>query len=303
MKQFLGRTENQKNRHKNNLAGVMVMMLLLFACFQFSGCGRCSHSSDNSCHPKDSVHNSEDEPAGPNNDQSDIGSRDGNGQAIDTLLENELITESIPLGELKPYDRLHFEIEGREIVPQFTSIYQKSYSSQWEVHFCYHIDLGRNPPSYPSYPPFPPRPDYNKKESCYSFPMKGTCKHKWRDRSTNKLRAIEITDDLSRLRLKLEIGGKLYPLGKIVKRDKDTVLTSLTIAPEMLALATKAKLVVQKLTAQKVKTGFMGFGHCDGLGKKNFKTDGPMDSSMETVTRLQEFIVSASVEYELDHGE
>lgn len=300
MKQFYGRTENQKNRHKNNLAGFIVMMLLLFACLQFSGCGRCSHSSDNSCHQADSVHNSEDEPSGSNNDQSDTGGRDGNGPAIDTLLENELITESIHLGELKPNNRLHFEIEGREIVPQFTGIYEKSYSSQWEVHFCYQMDSGRNPPPYP---PLPPRPDYNKKESCYSFPMKGTCKHKWRDRSADKLRAIEITDDLSRLRLKLEIGGKLYPLGKIVKRNKDTVLTSLTITPKMLALETKGKLVVQKLTAQNVKIGFMGFGHCDGLGKKNFKTDGPMDSSMETVTRLQEFIVSVSVEYELGQGE
>lgn len=300
MKQSYGRTESQKNRHKNNLAGFIVMMLLLFACLQFSGCGRCSHSSDNSCHPKDSVHNSEDEPSGSNNEQSDTGGSDGSGQAIDTLLENELITESIHLGELKPYDRLHFEIEGREIVPQFTGIYEKSYSSQWEVHFCYQMDSGRNPPPYP---PFPPRPDYNKKESCYSFPMKGTCKHKWRDRSADKLRAIEITDDLSRLRLKLEIGGKLYPLGKIVKRNKDAVLTSLTITPEMLAIETKAKLVVQKLAAQKVKTGFMGFAHCDGLGKKNFKTDGPMDSSIETVSRIQEFIVSASVEYELEQGE
>lgn len=300
MKQSYGRTESQKNRHKNNLAGFIVMMLLLFACLQFSGCGRCSHSSDNSCHPKDSVHNSEDEPSGSNNEQSDTGGSDGSGQAIDTLLENELITESIHLGELKPYDRLHFEIEGREIVPQFTGIYEKSYSSQWEVHFCYQMDSGRNPPPYP---PFPPRPDYNKKESCYSFPMKGTCKHKWRDRSADKLRAIEITDDLSRLRLKLEIGGKFYPLGKIVKRNNDTVLTSLIITPQMLALETKAKLVMQKLAAQNIKTGFMGFGHCDGVGKRNFKTDGPMDSSMEKVSRIQEFIVSASVEYELEQGE
>ncbi|PIP94760.1 MAG: hypothetical protein COW00_01860 [Bdellovibrio sp. CG12_big_fil_rev_8_21_14_0_65_39_13] len=271
------------------------------------GCGRCDKNGGDSCQIQSETPNSTNNGGGngPGDDSGSGGGGQDNGDGDDSrtiterLLESELITNSVYLGIVKPDDMLHFEIEGVEIVPQFSGIYERSYASSWKELFCPLVDFPVRDfprPPFPPIPPIPPRPDFNKR-GCRYVTVPGNCRHRFRDRVADRVQEIAINNDLENLKLKLVIGDKTFPLGEIVKREENKILAKLLLTQEMLTQEREAKLIIQRHDAYSVKVGFIGFGSCDGNGRRNFKTTGPIDSSNATVQTVQEFTVSASVEY------
>ena len=60
----------------------------------------------------------------------------------------------------------------------------------------------------------------------------------------------------------------------------------------------EAALIVEEFAEENITIGFLGFGPCEGLGKRDFKTNGPQESSIIPVKKELEFTVSVWVEYE-----
>jgi len=286
------------------LKNITCLIFLVVVMLNISGCGRCDKSGDDSCQIQsespDTINNdngsgSGDDSGNGRNDD-DNGGGDNSRTITEQLLDHELITDSIYLGIVQPDDVLHFEIEGVETVPQFSAIYERSYASSWKVFFCPLIDPPVRDFPRPPFPPIPPRPDF-KRGTCHYITVPGNCRHKFRNRIADKVEQVVIKDDLKKLKLKLVIGDKDFPLGEVVERKENKVFSKLLLTREMLTQEREAKLIVQKYDAHNVKVGFIGFGSCNGLGSRDFKTTGPTNSSNLTVRAMQEFTVSASVEY------
>lgn len=301
-------TKNKNEQHffskPSLLKSLTCLIFLVIVMANISGCGRCDKSGGDSCHVQDESPDTFGDDNGngsgndPGNGRSDDDNNGGDNSRTITeqLLDHELITESVFLGIVKPDDVLHFEIEGVETVPQFSAIYERSYASSWKEFFCPLLDPPVRDFPRPPFPPIPPRPDF-KRETCRYITMPGNCRHKFRDRFSDQVGQVVINDDLEKLKLKLLVGDKVFPLGEVVAREENKVFSKLRLTREMLTQEREAKLIVQKYEANNVKVGFIGFGSCNGLGKRNFKTTGPTSSSNVTVKTEQEFTVSASVEY------
>lgn len=270
---------------------------LVLVALNLSGCGRCDSDGESACSGEEVPTHKPNEPTSGNNQHNDgdagnrdDGETDDNSSVSFQILKRELVTNEVNLGLIYPNDVLHFEVKGTETVPQFSDVYEKVFKSSWETEFCLNTD--------PHYRDFS---GIKNKTRCYKFPLNGNCHHRYRDNQREQVRPIEIPDDTSRLKLKLKIDDKIYPIGKIVKKEANTVKTMLIISSEMFNSVNKpaeAVLIIEKFDAENVKVGFLGFGKCDGVGKAKFNTSGPQDSSFFRVQKVQEFIVSASVEYE-----
>jgi len=278
------KNEVTAGKKSSSLGSVKAIFIISLVTLLISSCGRKSEVCPNG--PQDGERQScKEAPPRPTSNESDSDTDDGDrqndghnpGATTEALLHQEEVTNKIGLHTLRLGDVLTFEIQGTKIIPQFSQVYTRAYSSSWIKYVCL--------------------PWKNRGRRCFDFPLNGTCLHKLRDKLDDKREDIKILDDLKDLRLRLKIGNASFSLGKIIKREDGKVTTRLRINEAMLETGDFSELIVEQYPLDTIKVGLQGFGPCDGQGQRNFVTTGPTDSSNFDAQVKQSFIVSVLLEY------
>ena len=92
--------------------------------------------------------------------------------------------------------------------------------------------------------------------------------HHWKDQD------LIFPDDITSLGIKIEIGGRLYPIGEIVRHEQTIMATEFFITEEMLDASltyTEAYLVIQPMESEMLAIQALGFvdqEHCPETTEK-----------------------------------
>ena len=168
-------------------------------------------------------------------------------QAELEILKDAVVADKLFVAFVKAGDVLTIELSGTKSTPQFSRIYEKDFSKLYLI-------------------PAPPINDGRYRDRW----EKDWCTLLYRDFDGIGEEKIEFAENFQGEHLWARIGGKRYPLGKIVDYSGEVVRLELKITREMVRNDNGLYLVVEHPRLETiVKTGFLGFGDC--RGRKRFK--------------------------------
>jgi len=203
---------------------------------------------------------------------------------FEQILEKEQIVKEAFLAMVNEHDVLIFTLTGKLTTPQFGPVYERRYSSRWKERFCEPRDPGCRMCNL-----------LQKLMYCYDITEKGHCNLKYRDYNGRIEDTIFFTDSIDESKIRIKIGNNLYPLGKITYHEGMAIKTEFVVSKEMLQESNELSLVVVPDPNQgNIKTGFLGYGSCQGHGKRGFSHGGSTASATHANQIQREFLVSAS---------
>lgn len=203
----------------------------------------------------------------------------------ETVFESEKLTSEIALGQLQANSIIEVYLVGTKYSPQFSNIIDRNYQFRWTKKICI-----RDPICRMCLAP--------KLLECFESKRRGTCTHKFRDRSNDLKSPYLFDQDVLNVSVKLRIGKNIYPLGAIKDHFGAKVVTRFKLSEEMLSESNEVFLIVTpEPNMGNVQTGFLGFGRCDGKGERSFSSGGPTGSSQVANQDRVEFKASVVIEY------
>ncbi|WP_127718212.1 hypothetical protein [Halobacteriovorax sp. HLS] len=184
------------------------------------------------------------------------------------VLENELVTSDKYIAELKANETLIITFTGKVSTQLFSPIYQRSYPSGWTDREC---EIRG---------PICRHCDFLKRRICWDRRRSGSCNLKYRNFDGMNENDIIFSDNLNETKLRVKIGGNLYPLGKIIDYSAISMTTEFKVSEEMIQESSEAYLsIVPDTNHGDVRIGFLGYGSCFGHGKRKFYHGGSTASS------------------------
>lgn len=207
------------------------------------------------------------------------------GAQREVLIESESLSTEIPLGQQQAGNVLEVYLVGTRHGPQFTSIIDRNYQSRWTKRICIRDPICR-------------MCDAPKLLECFEHEQRGTCTHKYRERSDDLKSPYIFDQDAINIAVKFRIGNNTYPIGIIKEHQGTKVISRFKLSDEMLSETNEVFLVVSPEPINgKVQTGFLGLGRCDGHGQRSFSSGGPTGSSQIPNQDKVEFKASVVIEY------
>lgn len=183
-----------------------------------------------------------------------------------SLLKPKIIGSNQYLIEVKDGNLLRITISGKKYTPQFSRVRDVSLQSRWIEKKCIKI-------------PIPSMSGSKKKKHCFKIPRKGTCILRYRDYLKEKEERLYFSNKSKDFRIKLKLGGNKYSLGKVINSKGFLVTTEFKVSEEMIRDTNKLELVIIPLNKPKnIKTGFIGYGPCQGKGQRRFTVGGNKSS-------------------------
>ena len=196
------------------------------------------------------------------------------GPLFSKILSEQKIEKEIIVTDVQAGDILAIEVKGLRFTPQFSPPYVKTSTSTWE-RWAYIASRGVEGFGI-----------YFKEE-------RGDCQGTFRDYQGEREERIEFEETSDLFGLHYKIGKKTYPLGKILKHTGYEIIATLQVEEELLDGNHELKIVVQEgHPAKKVKTGFLDYVSCDGIGEQNFNPHLNTNSSEILVQERVSYIVN-----------
>ena len=194
----------------------------------------------------------------------------------ESIVEKENVISEIFLSDVQVGDIVILTVTGKKLIPMFSSTYERSYRSFWDDRHCERD------------------PIFSTKRICFDIPRRGQCNLKYRNFSGNVEQEILFSDKAEDSKLRLRIGDNLYPLGKIIDHGGMVITTEFFISREMLQENNELSLVVTPDPNKgNVKTGFLGYGSCQGRGRRHFRHEGSTSNRTYENRIKRAFIVTA----------
>ncbi len=196
------------------------------------------------------------------------------------IVEKEKVTGETYLSDVKVGDTIVLTVTGKMFSPMFSSVYQRAHRSFWDIRHC------ERDPICPMC--------FKNKRICFDIPKKGRCNLKYRNFNGRVEQDILFSDKIEDSKLRLQIGDNLYPLGKIINHGGMVITSEFVISKEMLQESNELSLVINPDPSKgNVKTGFLGYGSCEGKGRRHFRHEGSTSSRTYKNQIVRDYLVTA----------
>jgi hypothetical protein len=196
------------------------------------------------------------------------------------IVEKEKVTGETFLTDVEVGETIVLTISGKMNVPMFGPSYQRSYRSFWDDRHC------ERDPICPMC--------FTVKRICFDIPRKGQCNLKYRNYNGQVQQDILFSDKVEDSKLRLKIGDNLYPLGRITNHGGMFITTEFTISKEMLQESNEVSLAITPdANKGNVRTGFLGYGSCQGKGRRHFRHEGSTSSRTYKNQIVRDYLVTA----------
>lgn len=201
---------------------------------------------------------------------------------FEPIVEKERVSGETFLANVNEGDIILFTFTGKMLTPTFSQIYERTYRSHWKDRFCEPRD------------PICPRCDLLKRQICWDINRTGNCNFKYRNFNGRIEQDIFFSDKIDETKLRLKVGTNLYPLGRIIDHEGMVIRSEFSVSKEMLQENNEVSLtVIPDPNLGSIKTGFLGYGSCQGIGRRYFRHEGPTSSTNYENRIKREFIVTA----------
>lgn len=172
-------------------------------------------------------------------------------RAITIFYENDEITSDSYLGKIAPNEELKISISASDKYPVFKTI-TKTVKSYWKKKVCL---------------PSPVR-------HCLYVDKQGQCNINYRELDYYDYRPVDMSQINFNNQLRYKIDDSFYSIGSFVKSSKDNIFYKRSFSnPDLNASNSLALNYNFKIISKKYRTGFLGYGACQGLNKKGFRVD------------------------------
>ena len=202
----------------------------------------------------------------------------------EVIMNEQAVTSSAPLGELEPGDVLDVFFFANRVNNLFDEN-EVSYPSRWKVKRCASRFFG-----------------ICLKRKWYS--QKGSCSLRYRKEiGAEEGDRLILDENLQKVPLSIKIGKEAHPLGEMIDYSPDQIFARFTVTEEMIKDRQDAFIKVSpRKNNRSTKVGFLGYGRCDGKGRRGFRQEGPTSSHRAPSERAPVFFVTVELTRVIKQG-
>ena len=211
------------------------------------------------------------------------------GPKRELIIEDEAfrVKNKLFLGHFEENEIIEVHLAGTKFTRSFSGVYERVYQSKWKKRYC-----------EPRRGPVCPMCHFTKIRYCYDRELKGRCHHRYRKQNPDISSPLIFSEPLHEVSAKIMISDNTYSLGELKENQGMKIITRFKLSKEMLLDDDEVFLSVQAEPVKgKTRIGFLGFAHCDGRGKKDFRSGGSTSSRSVPNQERIDYKVSVVIEY------